>query len=67
MVNLCEEWGGRKKLYDRLGMVQVQLPTVDRTYPSQRHCDAGVQAMRHHIERCVQLVWGSVCRDSFLQ
>jgi len=34
VINLCEEYGGPMKAYNRLGIEQLHLPTIDHTEPS---------------------------------
>lgn len=50
VVNMCEEMPGPIKAYERLGIEQLWLPTVDFNHPSDEHVDAGADFIEKHVQ-----------------
>mmetsp|Transcript_4206 Transcript_4206/g.6698 ORF Transcript_4206/g.6698 Transcript_4206/m.6698 type:complete len:219 (+) Transcript_4206:69-725(+) len=51
VVNMCYEYGGPIAAYERLGMKQLHLPTVDHIEPSLEFLERGVAFIQEHHER----------------
>ena len=49
VVNTCEEYRGPVKAYERAGIVQLWIPTVDFTAPNLRDVERGVAFMQEQI------------------
>ncbi len=50
VINMCIEYRGPKNTYDKLGIEQLWLPTVDFTPPSLGDIRKGIQFINKHIE-----------------
>lgn len=42
VVNMCEEWGGPKREYEKLGVEQLRLPTQDLCAPTVESLERGI-------------------------
>ena len=51
VVNTCEEYAGPVRAYERLGIVQLRLPTIDFTPPSLESAKRGVAFICEQIEK----------------
>ena len=51
VVNTCEEYGGPVAEYDRLGMTQLYIPTLDFQPPTIEELERAVDYIRQHRER----------------
>jgi len=51
VVNCCEEYAGPAEAYERAGIVQVRLPTIDFTSPSLDDVERGVAFIQEHVAR----------------
>lgn len=49
VVNMCEEYFGPMREYERLGIEQLHLPTVDFTHPLVEHVEAGAAFIEKHV------------------
>lgn len=49
VVNMCEEYFGPMREYERLGIEQLHLPTVDFTHPLVDHVEAGAAFIEKHV------------------
>ncbi len=49
VVNTCEEYGGPVTEYERLGIQQYRMPTVDFTHPSLKDVCGAVQFIDRHV------------------
>ena len=50
VINTCYEYDGPREEYDRLGIVQLHLPTIDFQPPSLEDVERGVEFIRQHAE-----------------
>lgn len=48
VINTCHEYAGPCDEYDRLGIVQLHLPTIDFTPPSLEDVEKGVEFIRQY-------------------
>lgn len=48
VINTCHEYGGPCLEYDRVGIVQLHLPTIDFTPPTLEDVQRGVDFIREH-------------------
>ena len=48
VINTCHEYDGPRDEYQRLGMVQLHLPTIDFTPPTLADVQRGVEFIREH-------------------
>ncbi len=48
VVNMCEEYAGPTAAYDRLGIEQLWLPTVDFNHPSKQDVERGADFIQQH-------------------
>lgn len=48
VVNMCEECAGPKEAYERLGIEQLWLPTVDFNHPSEEFTERGADFIERH-------------------
>ncbi len=51
VVNTCREYAGPVREYEKYGMEQLRLPTVDFQPPSLEDCRRGVAFMQRHISQ----------------
>lgn len=51
VVNMCEEYGGPRRTYQRHGIEQLRLPTVDFTPPSLESVERGVEFIEDQVRR----------------
>jgi atypical dual specificity phosphatase len=51
VVNMCEEYFGPMREYDRLGIEQLHLPTIDFTHPLEEHVEAGAAFIQKHVSK----------------
>lgn len=51
VVNMCEEYFGPMREYERLGIEQLHLPTVDFTHPLEEHVQAGAAFIEKHVSK----------------
>lgn len=51
VINMCYEYGGPTSYYERLGMKQLYLPTVDHFEPTLESMKAAVDFIKEHKER----------------
>lgn len=51
IVNMCDEYKGPTRQYERLGMTELRLQTVDHFVPSLEHLEAAVDFIRQHEAR----------------
>ena len=51
VVNTCEEYAGPVRAYERLGIVQLRLPTIDFTPPSLESVERGVDFISAQIKQ----------------
>ena len=49
VVNMCEEYFGPMREYERLGIEQLHLPTIDFTHPLEEHVEAGAAFIDRHV------------------
>ncbi|MFO1064410.1 MAG: dual specificity protein phosphatase family protein [Pirellulales bacterium] len=49
VVNMCEEYVGPLREYERLGIEQLHLPTIDFTHPLEEHVEAGAAFIERHV------------------
>ena len=49
VVNMCEEYAGPEEVYERAGIVQLRLPTIDFTAPSLEHLKRGVAFIEQYV------------------
>ena len=59
VVNLCEEFGGHTRVYERYGMVQLRIPTIDFTCPGLEILKA--VAFIHEFRKRGEKVYGTLC------
>ncbi len=50
VINTCHEYGGPCTDYERVGIVQLHLPTIDFTPPTLEDVTKGVEFIRQHAE-----------------
>jgi len=50
VINTCHEYGGPCDEYERVGIVQLHLPTIDFTPPTLEDVERGVDFIRRHAE-----------------
>ncbi len=50
VINTCYEYGGPCDDYERVGIVQLHLPTIDFTTPTLENVERGVEFIRQHAE-----------------
>lgn len=50
VINTCHEYDGPRAEYQRLGIVQLHLPTIDFTPPTLVDVKRGVEFIRQHAE-----------------
>jgi atypical dual specificity phosphatase len=55
VVNCCEEYRGPTAEYERAGIVQLRLPTIDFTSPTLDDVERGVAFIGEHISRGVRV------------
>ena len=48
VINTCHEYGGPCDEYERVGIVQLHLPTIDFTPPTLEDVEKGVEFIRQH-------------------
>ncbi len=48
VVNMCEEYPGPQAEYDRVGIEQLWLPTVDFNHPSAEFVERGAEFIERH-------------------
>jgi len=48
VINTCHEYGGPSLEYERLGIIQLHLPTIDFTPPTLDDVQRGVEFIREH-------------------
>lgn len=51
VINTCHEYEGPCAEYERVGIVQLHLPTIDFTPPSLEDVEKGVEFIRQYAER----------------
>ena len=51
VVNTCEEYAGPQREYDRLGIEQFRMPTIDFTHPKLEDVQAAVEFVQRHVEQ----------------
>ncbi|MFT7639401.1 MAG: atypical dual specificity phosphatase [Pirellulaceae bacterium] len=51
VVNTCEEYAGPVKEYERHGIDQFRMPTIDFTHPKLEDVEAAVEFMKQNIDR----------------
>lgn len=51
VVNMCEELPGPLAEYERLGIEQLWLPTVDFSHPSRADVERGAEFIQQHYQR----------------
>ena len=51
VVNMCEEYFGPMREYQRLGIEQLHLPTIDFTHPLEEHVEAGAAFIEKHVAK----------------
>lgn len=51
VVNTCEEYEGPIQEYERLGLVQLRIPTTDFTPPSLADISRAVEFVQEHVEQ----------------
>lgn len=51
VVNMCEEYFGPMREYERLGIEQLHLPTIDFTHPLEEHVEAGAAFIEKHVSQ----------------
>ncbi|MCC6508438.1 MAG: dual specificity protein phosphatase family protein [Pirellulaceae bacterium] len=51
VVNMCEEYHGPIREYERLGIEQLHLPTVDFNHPAEEHVEAGAAFIEKHVSQ----------------
>ncbi len=51
VVNMCEEYPGPKAAYEREGIEQLWLPTVDFNHPSEEFVERGVDFIQRHAAK----------------
>lgn len=49
VINTCEEYAGPEKAYERSGIAQLRLPTIDFTHPSLESVERGVAFIDEHV------------------
>lgn len=49
VVNMCEEYFGPMREYERLGIEQLHLPTIDFNHPLEEHVQAGAAFIEKHV------------------
>lgn len=49
VVNMCEEYFGPMREYERLGIEQLHLPTIDFTHPLEEHVETGAAFIEKHV------------------
>ena len=50
VVNMCEEMPGPVSQYEKLGIEQLWLPTVDFNHPSDSDVEKGADFIQKHVE-----------------
>ncbi len=50
VINMCEEYPGPKATYERLGIEQLWLPTVDFNHPSEAFVESGAAFIERHAK-----------------
>jgi atypical dual specificity phosphatase len=51
IVNTCEEYAGPRAAYEKFGIEQLRVPTVDFTHPSLEHVEQAVTFISRHAEK----------------
>jgi atypical dual specificity phosphatase len=51
VVNMCEEYFGPMREYERLGIEQLHLPTIDFTHPLEEHVEKGAAFIEKHVSQ----------------
>jgi len=51
VVNTCEEWAGPRAAYEKAGIEQLRVPTVDFTHPTLEHVEQAVGFITKHAEK----------------
>lgn len=51
VVNMCEEMAGPVAAYERCGITQLWLPTVDFNHPVRDFVEQGADFIQDHVER----------------
>ncbi len=51
VVNMCEEYFGPMREYERLGIEQLHLPTIDFTHPLEEHVEKGAAFIEKHVNQ----------------
>lgn len=51
VINTCEEYAGPQQAYERAGIEQLRLPTVDFTHPSLESVKRGVAFIDDHAAK----------------
>ncbi len=49
VVNTCDEYRGPVAAYDRAGIEQLRVPTIDFTHPSLEDVERAVEFMQRHV------------------
>jgi atypical dual specificity phosphatase len=50
VINTCEEWDGNREEYERLGIRQVVVETIDYTAPQLEQAEQAVRAMQEYLQ-----------------
>ena len=48
VINTCEEYAGPVSAYERAGIQQLRLPTIDFTHPSLQSVQQGIEFIERH-------------------
>jgi len=51
VVNTCDEYAGPRRAYQRAGIVQLRVPTVDFTHPGLHDVERAVKFVSQHVDR----------------
>ncbi len=51
VVNMCAEWKGPVRIYERFGVEQLRLPTADVSAPSLDSLERGVRFIRDKLAK----------------
>ncbi|MBX3420295.1 MAG: dual specificity protein phosphatase family protein [Pirellulaceae bacterium] len=51
VVNMCDEYAGPESEYQRLGIQQLWLPTIDFHHPSAEQVQRGAEFIQQHKQR----------------